>query len=82
MRVFNDNVFRVSSDEWDHKKEKRLLRHATTGGKAGPSTVIYIYIYYFFLITVQPEYCKELGKIRALSRSPAYLRVGTTNSLG
>lgn len=48
--IYNDNVFRVSSEEWDYKKENRLLRHnewlkslpATMGGKAGPSTIIYI----------------------------------------
>jgi len=35
-----------------------------------------------FLITVQSECCKELRKDKTLSRSPAYLRVSTTNSLG
>jgi hypothetical protein len=25
LRVFNDNVFRVISDEWDHKKENRQI---------------------------------------------------------
>ena len=59
FEIFNDNVFRLSSDEWDHKKENRLLHHtewlkslpAIMGGKAGLSTVMcvcmYIYIYIY-----------------------------------